>query len=334
MDPVSQAALGAAAAQSAARGRKLRAAAVVGALGGMAPDLDVLIRSSEDPLLFLEYHRQFTHALIFIPVGGFIVAMVVHALFARRWLGFRETWLFCTLGYATHGLLDACTSYGTMLLWPFTNERFAWNLVSVIDPLYTVPLLACLAWALWRRRRAAVACALAWALVYPGLGLIQRERAVAEGLEQARARGHEPTRIEAKPSFANIVLWKIVYEADGRFYVDTVRAGRALRFFPGESVPRLDPARDLAWLDPASQQARDVARFQWFSNDYLALHPDDPLRVIDMRYSIVPNEIEPLWAIRLDPGKGPAEHVDYVASRDVSDERLQRFERMLLDRQL
>ena len=61
MDPLSQGVLGAALPQAtAARGRYAGSAGVLGFLAGMAADLDVLIRSSTDPLLFLEYHRQFT----------------------------------------------------------------------------------------------------------------------------------------------------------------------------------------------------------------------------------------------------------------------------------
>ena len=74
MDPLSQAAIGAAAAQSFSRKADLFRVGVVGALAGMAPDLDVLIRSSTDPLLQLEYHRQFTHSLIFIPFGAALCA--------------------------------------------------------------------------------------------------------------------------------------------------------------------------------------------------------------------------------------------------------------------
>ena len=47
----------------------------------------------------------------------------------------------CILGYGTHGLLDACTSYGTHLYWPFALDRISWNLVSIIDPLLSLPLL-------------------------------------------------------------------------------------------------------------------------------------------------------------------------------------------------
>jgi hypothetical protein len=50
----------------------------------MAPDLDVLISSRTDPLLFLEYHRQFTHSLVFIPFGAGLVALAIWALLGRR----------------------------------------------------------------------------------------------------------------------------------------------------------------------------------------------------------------------------------------------------------
>jgi inner membrane protein len=127
MDPLTQGVLGATLPQAtAARGKRVAAAGLLGFLAGMAADLDVFIRSSDDPLLFLEYHRQFTHALIFIPVGGLICALVLHLLLGRkRGLEFRQSWLYCTLGYATHALLDACTTYGTMLFWPFSDVRIA-----------------------------------------------------------------------------------------------------------------------------------------------------------------------------------------------------------------
>ena len=80
MDPISQGALGAAFSQATAKKEKLRAAALLGCLAGMSADLDVFINSSTDPLLFLEYHRHFTHALLFIPFGAAIVTLVLYIL--------------------------------------------------------------------------------------------------------------------------------------------------------------------------------------------------------------------------------------------------------------
>ena len=142
MDPLTQGLLGATAAQNINRQQRCAgAAAVLGFLSGMAADLDVLIRSQSDALLFLEYHRQFTHSLIFIPIGALLCATVLSAALRRYWtLPFWRTVLFCGAGYATHALLDACTTYGTQLLWPFSNERIAWNVLSIIDPAYTLPI--------------------------------------------------------------------------------------------------------------------------------------------------------------------------------------------------
>ena len=137
MDPLSQAALGASLSQSFANDRSKQVSAlVIGALAGMTPDLDVLIRSANDPMLFLEFHRQFTHSLIFIPIGALICALLFYpfatSALVKSKLSFKQIYLFSFLAYATHGLLDACTSYGTQLLWPFSNERIAWNTVSII----------------------------------------------------------------------------------------------------------------------------------------------------------------------------------------------------------
>jgi inner membrane protein len=332
MDPLTQGVLGAAAPQSAAARKHLVSAGLLGLLAGMAPDLDVLIRSNTDPLLFLEFHRQFTHSLIFIPVGGLICGLVLHRLLGRRrGLKLRQSVLYCTLGYATHALLDTCTTYGTMLWWPFSDTRFAWNTVSVIDPVFTLPILVLVLATALRKKPLFARLALAWAVIYPGIGLVQRDRAVEAGWSLAKQRGHEPVRLEAKPSFGNLLLWKIVYETQARYYVDAVRAGVDIRVYPGDSVAKLVIERDLPWLQPGSQQARDLERFRWFSNGYVARDPAHDFRVIDIRYSIVPNRATGLWSIELSPDAGSAEHVSYLAQRDTSPESLQLFRDMLFN---
>ena len=328
MDPLSQGALGAVLPQAALPRETLRAATLLGCVAGMAPDLDVFISSRTDPLLFLEYHRQFTHALVFIPIGAGIVALLLHPL-VRRTLAWRQSYLACLLGYGTHGLLDACTSYGTQLLWPFSDDRVAWNNVSVVDPAFTVPLLVLVLLAVALRRRAFAVAGLAWVLAYLGFGVVQNQRAEAAGALLAQARGHEPERLTAKAGFANLLVWKVVYEHDGRFYVDGIRTGAGVTVCPGASVARLDLERDLPWLDAQARQARDVERFRWFSDDYLALDPVRPNRVIDMRYSLVPNEIDPLWGIDLDPHAAPDRHVRFVTDRAARARQRDAYWRLL-----
>src|SRR5690606_36976378 len=101
--------------------------------------------------LFMEYHRHFTHSLAFVPVGALVCAALLHRIVRGR-LSFGRTYLFCLLGYGSHGLLDACTTSGTQLLWPFSGVRVAWSVVAVFDPLFTAPVLALVLLAAARRR--------------------------------------------------------------------------------------------------------------------------------------------------------------------------------------
>ncbi len=330
MDPLTQGALGAALPQATRNKTHVGIAGILGFVAGMAADVDVLIRSEADPLMFLEYHRQFTHSLIFIPVGGLLCALALHWILGRRWqLTFAETFLFCTLGYATHLMLDTSTSYGTMLFWPFSNERFSWSIVSIVDPLVTVPVVVLVVLAGLRRQPALARIALAWAGIYLAVGALQHHAALAMGGEIAASRGHAPIRLQVKPSFGNILVWKTIYETPDKFYVDAVRAGVLPRVFTGVSVPKLDRGRDLPWLDPASQQARDLERFGWFSDGFVAEDPEHPNRIIDVRYSFVPNDVSALWSIELAPEAPPTAHARYRTHREYARESLGRLWRMV-----
>lgn len=313
MDPVTQGVLGASLSQSFSRNKKQTAiAGLFGLLSGLAPDLDVFIRSSSDPLLFLEYHRHFTHSLAFIPFGGLLCGTVMYLLLGKRWgVSFLLTCLYCTLGYATHAVLDACTSYGTQLFWPFSNIRIAWNSMSIIDPIYTVPIIVGVLLAAIKKQPSIARIVFAWALIYPCIGVFQHNRAIEAGLTLAHARGHEPIRINAKPSLGNIFLWKVIYETHEHYYVDAVRVLSDTKKYPGEKIEKLDIARDFYWLDRESQQAKDIERFRWFSNGYIAQDPNNPNRIVDVRYSFVPNEVEALWGILLSPQADVDEHVVY-----------------------
>lgn len=331
MDPLTQGLIGAALPQAVSRDRRvLLWAGCFGFVAGMVPDLDILIRSSSDPLLFLEFHRQFSHAILFIPVGGLICALLFRLLLRRRsGMSFGMIWLFCSLGYGTHGLLDSFTSYGTMLWWPFSAERISLSFVSVVDPLLTVPVLALVVLATVRRQKWFAVGALLWAGVYIGAGMVQRNSAIGMGEALAASRGHAPARLDAKPSFANILVWKIVYETEDRFFVDAARASLAPRVFPGTSIRKLDVARDFPGLEPHARQRRDIDRFDRLSDGFLARDPRRADRIIDVRYSMVPNEIDGLWSIGVSAAAEPDAHVTFHTHRRNTQESLDRLWSMI-----
>ncbi|WP_372798618.1 metal-dependent hydrolase [Litorivivens sp.] len=299
MDPITQGTFGALWAQAGGRGKR-KVAAVAGALAGMAPDLDVLIRSSEDALLALDFHRHFTHAIPFAPVGGGIVALLLYPLLKRH-IGFAQLYIVCLLGYLSHGILDTFTSYGTSLGWPLTDHRAALNWISVIDPLFTLPLIALLLTGLKRPRF--IAAAALWALAYLSLGGWQHQRAEQTLLQWAERTGLPVERHITKPSFANLLLWRGLVDSGGTFHnVAIYLPPGSARLTPGAQVAQIT-ADDIA--PSGTTLHRDVERFAHFSDDWLfrykfAESPDDWF-LGDFRYAIDPASARPLWGIRFEP---------------------------------
>lgn len=336
MDPLTQGVVGVTASQLVAQRSHKGIAALFGFLSGMAADLDVVIRSADDPLLALEYHRHFTHSLIFIPIGALICALLLKPVFSWLWprwfkraaISFKQVYYYCLAGYASHAVLDACTTYGTQLFWPFSNVRIAWNNVSVVDPLFTVPLLLLISFALVRQSRRIAVLASAYAVAYLSFGVWQNQRAESAALLLAQSRGHQAISLGVKPSFANLLVWKSVYEFDGRYYIDAIRVAQQSKVYPGGSTEKLDAAKHFAWLAADSQYARDIERFRWFSNGHLALDPRNPLRIIDVRYSLVPNRYDGMWGIELDPQADQAQHVAYNVERPQGEQMERAFSQL------
>src|SRR5690606_15316686 len=135
------------------------------------------------------------------------------------------------------------------LLWPFSSVRIAWNVVSVFDPLFTVPVLALVMLATRSARPRYAYAALCWAVAYLAFGCLQMTRVEAEGLAYAAEREHALVRLEAKPSLGNLRLWQVIYEHNGRYYVDEVRAGTRPIVIDGDSIEKLDLEKHFPSLD-------------------------------------------------------------------------------------
>lgn len=149
MDSVSQLALGASLG-IAVMGRRTAVwkAALWGGMAGTLPDLDVLLDHG-DAVLNMVLHRGHSHSLLWTALAGALLGLLA-ARVHGQWPLWRHWSLALLLAMATHPLLDALTVYGTQLLQPFTDEAYGVGSMFIIDPLYTLPLLAGVVLA-WRR---------------------------------------------------------------------------------------------------------------------------------------------------------------------------------------
>jgi inner membrane protein len=245
MDSLTQIALGAAVGV-AAMGRRTAPwkAALWGGACGTLPDLDALVDFG-DPVLDMTMHRGHSHALFWLTLAAPAIAWVaarVHGE-ADRW---RHWWLAVWLVLVTHPLLDAMTIYGTQLAQPFSDHPYGLGSVFIIDPAYTVPLIAGVIAALraGRRRaaggtstsasagidptagggaaaRAAADAVLARGLRWNALGLavstaylgwsVAAQHHVRGIAERALAeQGIVAERVLVTPTAFNTVLWRVV----------------------------------------------------------------------------------------------------------------------------
>ncbi len=303
MDPVTQGVLGAAAAQAVLGPRGGHRVWIAGLAGGLLPDLDVLLEPLADPALPWELHRHFTHAYVMAPVLGLLAGLallVLPGFRARRRLVLGAA----VVGALTHAPLDLCTSYGTKVYWPFSPENATLDLFPIIDPVVTIFLLTCVMLAGFRRTRTPALVAVAFLTLYVGAALYQRGAALEAQAALARSRGHTPVRARVMPAPASLLVWRSLYEVDGRMVADVLRPSPfgATKMVEGGSVPLLRSA-DLPTGTRDDARVRDVfRRFAAFADHWTAWLPGRTDAIGDMRFSIDAG-FRPPWSLTL--GQSP-----------------------------
>lgn len=151
MDSLTQIVLGASVGE-AVLGKKVgNKALLYGAIAGTIPDLDVLSRNFTDTVTAIEWHRGFSHSIffsvLFAPIFGWLISRIER----KSKVTWRDWTRLMFWGLLTHPILDAFTTWGTQLFWPF-DLRLAFQSIFVIDPLYTLPFLTFLLLVLFQKR--------------------------------------------------------------------------------------------------------------------------------------------------------------------------------------
>lgn len=288
MDSITQGLLGATIAEAGWREKLGGRAVVWGAFVAVAPDFDIAAGLAGE-WASIVHHRGVSHSWLVesavAPLLGWL---------AWRTIGKREgswrSWAHLTWwALITHPALDVCTAYGTQLFAPVTTHRYAIDAISIIDLFYSVPLFVAVLYSRFgkdrRRARKVAIGALVCSTLYLGLGFVQSQRAVARAEADLVARGDfEPVEVRALPSFANILVHKVIARDDrGRFRL---------------SLASSTLQHDLEWTaveqedDPLVRRTMDSETgrlLQWFSMgfalfDVQATDHGHVVRVRDLRY--------------------------------------------------
>lgn len=323
MDSLTQILFGGVIAAAGFRPSLGRRAVIAGGAIATLPDLDVLADLVIEPSVINVWlhHRAVTHSFPITLVAGAAIGAGIWAVERRvrrrpRILpkdalddaGRRSAWMWLgSLSMVTHPVLDLFTSYGTQLLAPFSTARFAVNAMPIIDPLYSLPLLAVFLFALFARRHGETARRLAQlVLLYIGLyttvawgvGRHMEDRA-REELRLIHPTAAAAARVDAYPVIFQIWWRRIVADLPDEILVGFASPFRATpidwqRIPRGESTPALS----------AVQSSYEARVFRWFADGRLhwqQLPQSDGGFVFearDYRYGLPGDSVLGFWGLR------------------------------------
>lgn len=223
MDSLTQFTLGAAI-SAACLGSKIgpRKAVLVGGLVATLPDLDVLI-PFETRIDQYVYHRGWSHAFLIhvmaTPVLGEALVRSFKALRDHRML----VWATVFLCLTTHALLDSMNAYGARIFWPFHPDPVGTGSIFIIDPVFTVPLLVAVVWAVASSRwssglRRLLVGSLVFSAGYLVWGVGVQSHIHDRGKAIFAAKGLDVTNVKTVVTPFNTLLWRVIGQADGEYH--------------------------------------------------------------------------------------------------------------------
>ena len=224
MDSLTQIVLGAAVGE-AVLGKKIgNKAMLYGAIAGTIPDLDVFASFFTDKVTALYIHRGFTHSIVFSVLFAPILAWIVSRY--EKYKDFKNWTLLFFLSFVTHPILDAHTTWGTQLFWPF-DIRLAFKNIFVIDPLYTLPFLVFLIFAMTQKRtsekrRFYNKMGLIISSSYLVLTLLLKWIAFNQFETALKTQNIAYSEIDTRPSPLNTILWSANVQTEDSFLLGII----------------------------------------------------------------------------------------------------------------
>lgn len=252
----------------------------------------IMLGSINIPIAFFDIIK------IGLAVATTMIALVIIVYGRERWRKRTSTienpsvqawsWLFFW-AILIHPLLDCCTSFGTQLFQPFSDYRVAFNNISVVDPLYTLPFLICVIIASRFTRQHPRRQLFNWLgiglssayLLFTFYNKYQVDRVFKQSLADEKIVYQ---RFSTYPTVFNNLLWQGIAEGDSNYYqgiyyiLDREPKVRSFKVIP----------KDHALLDPYGKD-RVTEILKWFSNGYYSVSSlsDTSLQFNDLRFGSI-----------------------------------------------
>lgn len=287
MDSLTQIVLGAAVGE-ALMGRKVgNKAAMWGAIIATIPDLDVFLSPFVSELNGLVFHRGFSHSIFFGIIFGPIFGWLIYNKVYKEKQGYLKDWQWLAFwSLFTHPVLDCFTNWGTQFFSPLSNYRVAFNTISVVDPIYTVPFAIFLIIALclkkeslWRRRWNTTGLVLSTLIL--GLTCINKLSASAAFRTTLLAKGSSVQRMTTQVFPLNL-LWYCVAEEPLGYQIGYYSLFTSPNTICYQFIPKNHSLEDK-YVNPKTMEV-----LKWFSNGYYCLEErKDTIVFHDLRFGLM-----------------------------------------------
>ncbi|MGQ1783701.1 metal-dependent hydrolase [Saccharicrinis sp. GN24d3] len=225
MDLVTQTVLGAGVGELVLGKKAGNKAIVWGAVGGLIPDLDVLITPFFSEVDGLFVHRGFSHSLIFSFLLAPVLGWLIYRFHRKKMNITRGEWTILIFwAVFTHPILDYFTTYGTGALLPFSDFRVELGTIGIVDIFYTLPfILVLLVIPFLRResllRRRLISSTIILTSLYL-LGTVGNKVHINSVFKEAFAKQHITyERFKTTPLPLSNFLWMGLAESDSGYYM-------------------------------------------------------------------------------------------------------------------
>ena len=181
----------------------------------------------------------------------------------------------------THPLLDAFTTYGTRLFWPL-GDPVAISSIFIIDPLYTLPLLIAVVWALLRPpARPALVAGLTVSSLYLCWSLVAQQWMTQRVMPVLAEQGLSEAPRLVQPMPFSTLLWRVTVLGEQRrleIVTGVLDNGDALTV---ETFPRSPQDYAEAMQVPAGR------KLAWFTRGFMDVEAGpDQLLATDIRLGV------------------------------------------------
>jgi inner membrane protein len=250
MDPITHTAVGLTIAQAGGKRLTSNWAPVI-ILAASAPDGDIAF-AWPGSLDGLQWHRHFTHSIVFAPVLALAVVLFVKYVL-RRELQFKGAMILAMLGVLSHDLIDSLTFRGMRLWMPFSEEVFAMQIASFQDPVFytllglgfAIPLLSNLVnQEIGSKKSSGMVSAwvvLCLCVTWFGIRYLLHEQALAE-LNSRIYNGRSAKRVAA---LATSNPLRFVGLVEGQDFQKTLELNLLEAFDPEEGQPLYNPVPSI-----------------------------------------------------------------------------------------